>query len=165
MDLDVVNIIAADAATDTMISSGSFFCYAAVTTATASAARQQKHPRGVLMRRAPFVLPVRPVFSGFLPHIGNNHHRPVLLFSRTGTLWSHTSHNPHQSHKPHFHLSQGEMTYAFSHYFLIPYLMNLPRGSAKCCCPPLPSLLPPLLPSPLPHPLFSRIFFSLFSYC
>ena len=86
MDLDVVNIIAADAATDTMISSGSFFCYAAVTTATASAARQQKHPRGVLMRRAPFVLPVRPVFSGFLPHIGNNHHRPVLLFSRTGTL-------------------------------------------------------------------------------
>ena len=92
MDLDVVNIIAADAATDTMISSGSFFCYAAVTTATASAARQQKHPRGVLMRRAPFVfsvrpvLSVRPVFPGFLPHTGNNHHRPVLLFSRTGAL-------------------------------------------------------------------------------
>lgn len=163
MDLDVVNIIAADAATDTMISSGSFFCYAAVTTATASAARQQKHPRGVLMRRAPFVfsvrlvLSVRPVFPGFLPHTGNNHHRPVLVFSRTGTLWSHTSHNPHQSHKPHFHLSQGEMTYAFSHYFLIPYLMNLPRESAKCCCPPLPSLRP--------RPLFSRIIFSLFSYC
>ena len=145
MDLDVVNIIAADAATDTMISSGSFFCYAAVTTATASAARQQKHPRGVLMRRAPFilsvrlVLSVRPVCSGFLPHTGNNRHRPVLVFSRTGTLWSHTSHNP------------------FSHYFLIPYLMNLPRESAKCCCPPLPSLRP--------RPLFSRIIFSLFSYC
>ena len=163
MDLDVVNIIAADVATDTMISSGSFFCYAAVTTATASAARQQKHPRGVLMRRAPFVfsvrlvLSVRPVFPVFLPHTGNNRHRPVLVLSRTGTLWSHTSHNPHQSHKPHFHLSQGEMTYAFSHYFLIPYLMNLPRESAKCCCPPLPSLRP--------RPLFSRIIFSLFSYC
>ena len=93
------------------------------------------------MRRAPFVfsvrlvLSVRPVFPGFLPHTGNNRHRPVLVFSRTGTLWSHTSHNPHQSHKPHFHLSQGEMTYAFSHYFLIPYLMNLPRGFAKCCFP------------------------------
>ena len=92
MDLDVVNIIAADAATDTMISSGSFFCYAAVTTATASAASQQKHPRGVLMRRAPFVfsvrlvLSVRPVFPGFLPHTGNNRHRPTLVFSRTGTL-------------------------------------------------------------------------------
>ena len=163
MDLDVVNIIAADAATDTMISSGSFFRYAAVTTATASAARQQKHPRGVLMRRAPFilsvrlVLSVRPVFPGFLPHTGNNHHRPVLVFSRTGTLWSHTSHNPHQSHKPHFHLSQAEMTYAFSHCFLIPYLMTLPRESAKCCCPPLPSLRP--------RPFFSRIIFSLFSYC
>lgn len=141
MDLDVVNIIAADAATDTMISSGSFFCYAAVAMATASAAREQPHPRGVLMRRAPFilsvhlVLSVRPVFPCFLPHTGNSRHRPFLLFSRTGTLWSHTSHNPHQSHKPHFHLSQGEMTYAFSHYFLIPYLMNLPRGSAKCCFP------------------------------
>ena len=163
MDLDVVNIIAADAATDTMISSGSFFYYAAVTTATASAARQQKHPRGVLIRRAPFVfsvrlvLSVRPVFPGFLPHTGNNRHRPTLVFSRTSALYSHTSHNPHQSHKPHFHLSQGEMTYAFSHYFLIPYLMNLPRESAKCCCPPLPSLRP--------LPLFSRIIFSLFSYC
>ena len=141
MDLDVVNIIAADAATDTMISSGSFFCYAAVTTAMASAARQQKHPRGVLMKRAPFVfsvrlvLSVRLVFPGFHPHTGNNRHRPTLVFSRTDTLWSHTSHNPHQSHKPHFHLSQGEMTYAFSHYFLIPYLMNLPRESAKCCFP------------------------------
>ena len=141
MDLDAVNIIAADVATDTMISSGSFFCYAAVTTAMASAARQQKHPRGVLMKRAPFVfsvrlvLSVRLVFPGFHPHTGNNRHRPTLVFSRTGTLWSHTSHNPHQSHKPHFHLSQGEMTYAFSHYFLIPYLMNLPRESAKCCFP------------------------------
>ena len=86
MDLDVVNIIAADAATDTMISSGSFFCYAAATTATASAARQQKHPRGVLMKRAPFVFSVRPVFPGFLPHTGNNRHRPTLVFSRTGTL-------------------------------------------------------------------------------
>ena len=116
MDLDVVNIIAADAATDTMISSGSFFCYAAVTTATASAARQQKHPRGVLMRRAPFVfsvrlvLSVRLVFPGFHPHTGNSRRRPVLVFSRTDTLWSHTSHNPHQSNKPHFHLLQGEMT-------------------------------------------------------
>ena len=141
MDLDVVNIIAADAATDTMISSGSFFCYAAVTTAMASAARQQKHPRGVLMKRAPFVfsvrlvLSVRLVFPGFHPHTGNNRHRPTLVFSRTGTLWSHTSHNPHQSHKPHFHLSQGEMTYAFSHYFLLPYLMYLPLESAKCCFP------------------------------
>ena len=82
------------------------------------------------MRRAPFVLPVRlvfsvrPIFSGFLPrtgnsrhrpvlvfsHTGNSRHRPVLVFSRTGTLWSHISHNPHQSHKPHFHLLQGEMT-------------------------------------------------------
>ena len=68
------------------------------------------------MRRAPFVFSVRPVlsvhpiFSGFLPHTGNSRRRPVLVFSRTDTLWSHTSHNPHQSHKPHFHLLQGEMT-------------------------------------------------------
>ena len=37
MDLDVVNIIAADAATDTMISFGSFFCYAAVADAATTA--------------------------------------------------------------------------------------------------------------------------------
>lgn len=145
MDLDVVNIIAADAATDTMISSGSFFCYAAVTTATASAARQQKHPRGVLMRRAPFVFSVRLVFSGFLPHTGNSSHRPTLVFSRTGTLWSHTSHNPHQSHKPHFHLSQGEMTYAFSPLFS--YTLSYESASWEC------------------KVLLPRIFFSLFSYC